>query len=226
MTIDGVAEWPAYPDDYPDDFEVGDSDGADWWDAMYTSYWDSVDTLLLGRPTYQKWSGFWPGVRKDPDAGKFPRQFSEFADRAEKVVFSRTLKSGPWKTTRIVGGDIAKEIARLKTETGGNMLLGGGPRLAQEFLRLGLIDDLRLTIYPSVVGRGKTLFDVERLPDNPEDRIPIGAPLRHDFRLVEARPVRSGGGAVFLHYTAVPARTSGTRAKNPPRSRPPKRSHG
>jgi len=80
------------------------------------------------------------------------------------------------------------------------MLLGGGPRLAQAFLRLGLIDELRLTVFPSVVGRGKPLFDVDRLPDNPEDRIPLGAPLRHDFHLVEARPLKPGGGAVFLHY--------------------------
>jgi RibD C-terminal domain len=81
------------------------------------------------------------------------------------------------------------------------MVLGGGPRLYQEFLRLGLVDELRLVVYPSVVGRGKPLFDVERLPDNPEDRIPLGAPLRHDFGLTEARPLKGGGGAVFLHYT-------------------------
>ena len=206
MTIDGVAEWPAYPDDYPDDSGPDDADGSDWWNAMYSSYWDSVDTLLLGRHTYEKWSGFWPGVRKKPDAGKFPRRFSEFADRVEKVVFSRTLKSATWEKSRIVRGDHAKEIARLKSLPGGNLLLGGGPRLFQQFLRLGLIDELRLTVYPSVVGRGKRMFDVESLPDNPEDRIEIGAPLRHDFRLVEARPVKGGGGAVYLHYAAVTTR--------------------
>ncbi len=211
MTLDGVAEWPAFPDDYPDDFpdasEVDGSDGSDFWKSMYADYWDSVDTLLLGRTTYQKWSSFWPEVRQKPDAGRFPRQFSEFADRVEKVVFSRTLKSAPWERSRIVRGDISEEIGRLKAQPGGNLLLGGGPRLAQEFHRRGLIDELRLTVYPSVVGRGKPLFDVERLPDNPEDRIAIDAPLRHDFRLVEARPLRSGGGAVFLHYAAVRGRT-------------------
>lgn len=200
MTIDGVAEWPEYPDDYPDSSEADD---ADWGAAMYTSYWDSVDTLLLGRPTYQKWSEFWPNVRKDPKAGKFGRAFSEFADRAEKVVFSRTLESAAWERSRIVRGDIAGEIARLKSKPGANLLLGGGPRLAQEFLRLGLIDELRLTVYPSLVGRGKPLFSVDSLPDNPEDRIPLRAPLRHDFQLVQARPFKSGGGAVFLHYAAV-----------------------
>ena len=193
MTIDGVAEWPTYRDD-------SNADDSDYWEAMYASYWDSVDTLLLGRQTYLKWLGFWPDVRKTQGAAKYPRQFSEFADRVEKIVFSRTLEKAPWEKSRILRGDISKEMQRLKSHPGGNMLLGGGPRLDQEFLRLGLVDELRLTVFPSVVGRGKPLFDVDRLPDNPDDMIPMGAPLRHDFSLVEARPIRSGGGAVFLHY--------------------------
>ena len=199
MTIDGVAEWP----DYPDESGASGEDGSDFWDTMYTSYWDSVDTLLLGRHSYLRWSGFWPEVRRKPDADEHMRRFSEFADRVEKIVFSRTLTAAPWEKSRIIRGDIAKEMKRLKSQPGGNMLLGGGPRLAQEFQRLGLIDELRLTVFPSVVGRGKPLFDVDRIPDNPADTIPVGAPLRHDFRLVEARPLRSGGGAVFLHYTAA-----------------------
>ena len=193
MTIDGVAEWPDSPDE-------SDEDDSDFWEAMYASYWDRVDALLLGRQTYLKWASFWPEVRKKEDAGKYPRQFSAFADRVEKIVFSRTLESAPWEKSRVIRGDISKEMDRLKSQPGGNMLLGGGPRLAQAFLRLGLIDELRLTVFPSVVGRGKPLFDVDRLPDNPEDRIPLGAQMRHDFHLVEARPLKPGGGAVFLHY--------------------------
>ncbi len=200
MTIDGVAEWPAYPTDTSGNDEAD----SDFWDAMYTTYWESVDTLLLGRHTYGKWSGFWPEVRKDPKADQHMRQFAEFADRVEKIVFSRTLKAASWKESRVVQGDVGTVLGQLRSEPGGNIVLGGGPRLAQEFLRLGLVDELRLVIYPSVVGRGKPLFDVDRLPDNPEDRIPLGAPLRHDYRLVDARPLRSGDGAVYLHYAATP----------------------
>ncbi|EQD37424.1 dihydrofolate reductase [mine drainage metagenome] len=198
MTLDGVAEWPTYRDE-------NEGDDSDFWEAMYASYLDSVDTLLLGRHTYEKWLPFWPEVRKQKDAGKYQRQFSAFVERAEKIVFSRSLESTPWERSRIIRGDISNEMNRLKSQRGGNMLLGGGPRLTQEFLRLGLVDELRLTVFPSVVGRGKPLFDVDRIPDNPDDRIPIGAPVRHDFRTVEARPIKSGGGAVFLHY----ARASG-----------------
>jgi dihydrofolate reductase len=194
MTIDGVGEWPAYRD-------ADDDDDSDYWETFHGGYWNSSDTLLLGRRTYEKWSGFWPEVRKKPDANKYVRQFSEFADRAEKIVFSRTLKSAPWEKSRIVAGEIPKEIARLKSQSGQDLLLGGGPRLVQEFIRLGQVDELRLAVAPSVVGRGKPVFDVDRTPDNPEDRIPLGAPLRHDFRLVEARPLKGSGGVVFLHYT-------------------------
>jgi dihydrofolate reductase len=194
MTIDGVAEWPASGDEV-------DQDDSDYWETLHARYWDSVDTLLLGRRTYEKWSNYWPGVRNSPDAGKYPRKFSEFADRAEKVVFSRTLESALWHPARIVRGELPEEIARLKSRPGGDMLVGGGPRLFQEFLRQGLIDDLRLALFPSVLGRGKPLFDVERLPDNPDDFIPLGSPSRHDFNLVEARPFARGGGAIFLHYS-------------------------
>jgi dihydrofolate reductase len=193
MTIDGVAEFPASRE------EVGEDD-TDYWESFHGGYWNSVDTLLLGRRTYQKWSSFWPEVRKRPDADKHMRQFSEFADRAEKVVFSRTLGSVSWEKSRLVAGDLSREVRQLKSRPGGDILIGGGPRLVQEFLREGLVDELRLVVYPTIAGRGKPLFNPDRMVDNPEDRIPLGAPLRHDFRLLEARPLKGSGGVVFLHY--------------------------
>jgi len=191
MTIDGVASLVDRPD-APDD------DSSDFWQAMWTGQWDSIDTLLLGRRSYELWSEFWPGVEKDPKASQNFRDFSAFANRAEKVVFSRTLATPKWEKSRIVRGDISQEIERLLSTPGGNMALGGGPRLLQAFLRLGLVDELRLCIQPSTVGRGKPLFAVESVPDDPTDIIPLGAPLRHDFRLVTARPLKSGN--VFVHY--------------------------
>jgi dihydrofolate reductase len=193
MTIDGVGEWPAYRD-------AKDEDDSDYWETFHGGYWDSADTLLLGRRTYEKWSNFWPKMAKKPDAEEYLRRFAEFADHAEKIVFSRTLKSAPWERSRIASGDISAEVSRLKSQPGQNLLLGGGPRLVQEFLRLGLVDELRLAVAPSVVGRGKPVFAVDQQPDNPEDRIPLDAPLRHDFRLVEARPLKGSGGVVFLDY--------------------------
>jgi len=196
MTLDGVAEIP----DYPEAADASeDSDGPPMWKSRM----DSTDTLLLGRRSYELWAGFWPGQKNDPTATPFRKKFSEFADRAEKVVFSKTLKTANWPKSRIVSGDLGAEIQRLKSKPGKDIVLGGGPRLAQAFLERDLADELIITLFPSIVGSGKPLFRVSSNPDHSEDVIPQGAPGRHDFKLIEARPLN--GGVVQLHYARASA---------------------
>jgi dihydrofolate reductase len=191
MTLDGVAELP----DYVEDAEsIAAGEGPPMWDSRM----DSTDTLLLGRRTYEKWAGFWPRWKNEPSAGRFMQEFSRFADRAEKVVFSKTLKSADWPKSRIVRGDLGEEVARLKSLPGKDIVLGGGPRLAQSFLERDLADELFITMFPSIVGRGKPLFHVVGNPDHDEDVVPRGAPDRHDFTLIGARPFKNG--EVLLHY--------------------------
>ena len=191
MTLDGVAEYPDYG-------EVGASTPTDGGPPMWTSRMASTDTLLLGRKTYEKWAGFWPRWKDEPSAGKFMQEFSRFADRTEKVVFSKTLKSADWPKSRIVRGDLGEEVARLKSLAGKDIVLGGGPKLAQSFLERDLADELFITMFPSIVGSGKPLFRVVGNPDHDEDVVPRGAPGRHDFTLIEARPLKDG--TVLLHY--------------------------
>ncbi|MCI4372273.1 MAG: dihydrofolate reductase family protein [Thermoplasmata archaeon] len=190
MTLDGIAEFPEY------DEEV-DSNDPDEGPPMWESRMESIDTLLLGRQTYEKWAGFWPRMKNEPSAGKFMREFSQFADRAEKVVFSSRLQSADWPNSRIVRGDLGEEIVRLKSAPGKDMMVGG-PRLAQSFLERNLADELILELLPSIVGRGKPMFHVVGDPDHEEDLVPRGAPGRHDFKLLAARPLKSG--SVLLHY--------------------------
>lgn len=192
MTLDGVAE-------YPDDGESAGSSSNGEGPPMWSSQMDSTDTLLLGRRTYEKWAGFWPRWKDEPSAGRFMQEFSRFADRAEKVVFSKTLKSAVWPNSRIVSGDLAQEVARLKSLPGKDIVLGGGPRLAQSFLERDLADELFITVSPTIVGSGKPLFRVVGNPDHEEDVVPRGAPGRHDFTLIEARP--SMDGTLLLHYS-------------------------
>jgi dihydrofolate reductase len=192
MTLDGVAEFPDYVED-------AGSNAAGEGPPMWDSRMDSTDTLLLGRQTYEKWAGFWPRWKNDPAAGKFMREFSRFADRAEKVVFSKTLKSADWPKSRIVRGDLGEEIARLKSLPGKDIVLGGGPKLAQSCLERDLADELFITMFPSIVGSGKPFFHVVGNPDHDEDVVPRGAPGRHDFALNEARPLKDG--TLLLHYT-------------------------
>ncbi|MGD1099362.1 MAG: dihydrofolate reductase family protein [Thermoplasmata archaeon] len=191
MTLDGVAELPDYVED-PDSSAPGEGP------PMWNSRMDSTDTLLLGRRTYVLWAAFWPGQQNNPSATPFEKQFSRFADRAEKVVFSKTLKSADWPKSRIVRGDLGEEVARLKSLPGKDIVLGGGPKLAQSFLERDLADELFITMFPSIVGRGKPLFRVVGNADHNEDVVPRGAPGRHDFTLIEARPLKDG--TVLLHY--------------------------
>ncbi len=190
MTLDGVAEFPDYVED-------ADSNAAGEGPPMWDSRMDSIDTLLLGRRTYEKWAGFWPGKKSEAFASAWMKKFSRFADKAEKVVFSKTLTSADWPNSRIVRGDIAQEIARLKAQPGKDMAVGG-PRLAQSFLAADLADELLLEIFPSIVGRGKPLFRVVGDPEHDEDVVPLGAPGRHDFHLVESRALRDG--TLFVQY--------------------------
>lgn len=188
-TIDGQAQFPIY--DGPPYTEPAD-------ELMWKPRFGSIDTILLGGNSYRKWAAHWPKRKDDPKAGEWEKEFSRFADRAKKVVFSRSLEKPLWENTEIVRGSPKEEVARLRAQKGGDLALGGGPRLAQSFLADGLVDDMLLLVQPSLVGRGKPLFRTVDEPDFDEDRIPVGAPGRHDFVLREARGLPDA--TVFLWY--------------------------
>jgi dihydrofolate reductase len=187
MTLDGQAQFPIYPPD-----PAADPDE----DPMWRPRFGSIDTVVLGRIAYQKWAAFWPTRETDPSASAWQKEYSRFVNGAQKVVFSSTLKSADWGPSRIVHGDLATEVARMKSEKGSDIALGGGPRLAQAFLKADLVDEMLLNVFPSVVGHGKPLFPTADDPDFEADRIPIGAPGRLDFRLKEALPQTDG--SLFL----------------------------
>ncbi len=189
MTLDGQAQFPVY-DGPPYTLDVED--------PMWTPRFHSIDTILLGANSYSKWAAYWPKMKDNPKAVPFQREFSRFADRVEKVVFSQSLQKPAWVNTRVARGPPADEIAALKSKKGKDIALGGGPRLAQSLLAADLVDELLIAMSPSLVGRGKPLFRTTDEPDFPEDGIPPGAPGRHDFLLVEARGLPDS--QVFLHY--------------------------
>lgn len=188
MTLDGFAALAAGPDDPEADRE--------FWEAMWTGPMHDVDTLLIGRRTYEGWSGFWPG--QVDSENEHWRAFARFATRVDKVVFSHTLQTATWSNTRIVHGAVADEISRLRSLPGKNMIVAGGVQLVQTVLAQDLADEFCLTVSPSIIGRGLPLFRMEPTPDHHDDVVLPGAPGRHDFRLLEARAFRSG--AVYLHY--------------------------
>jgi len=96
-------------------------------------------THIMGRVTYQEMAEFWPqsGYSATAPMNDIP-----------KIVFSKTLQSVDWPGSRIASGDTAHEIARLKQEPGGEIIAHGGTRFARSLIRLGLLDEYRLTVLP------------------------------------------------------------------------------
>lgn len=145
LTLDGVyqddAQWQrAYnPDDGPFKRE---------------ELWGS-DALLLGRVTYEGFVRYWPTATG---------AFAERMNALPKYVPSTTLKNAEWNAT-VLNGDVAAKIQDLKAQDGGNILVYGSGTLAHWLLQRGLVDELRLMIFPLVLGQGKRLFaDGQRIP--------------------------------------------------------------
>lgn len=128
-----------------------------------------VATHIMGRVTYEEMASYWPSR-----AG----EYADFMNRLPKVVFSRTLPAAEWPGTQIARGDLADDIAALKNQSGGEIMVHGGAAFVQALSRHGLIDEYRLVVMPVALGSGLPLFkDLPR-------------PLRLD--LTEARTFPDG----------------------------------
>jgi dihydrofolate reductase len=139
----------------------------------------TCEALLLGRVTYEAMHAFWPTAE------------GEFADRLNelpKYVVSATLTDPLWNAT-VLGGDWPQEVARLRKQLDGEILVYGSRRLSHALIGMGLVDELRLLVYPLVLGAGDRLFG------ETQDKVPL--------RLVESRPFE--GGVVSLIYAPTTA---------------------
>ena len=113
----------------------------------------SVDALLLGKTTYETFAAFWPS---QTDAG-----FGNPINRMSKYVVSRSLQKVEWNNSHILR-DVAKDVAALKKSDGGDILVYGSATLVKALLHHDLIDELRLMVYPVLIGGGLRLFDDDR----------------------------------------------------------------
>ena len=110
------------------------------------------DAQLLGRITYEAFAIAWPKM----NGYAFGKKFNSM----KKYVVSKTLTKdkSTWENSHIIKGDIAKEIAKLKEEKGKDIVVYGSGQLVNFLLELGLVDEIRLLVYPIVLGEGKKLF--------------------------------------------------------------------
>lgn len=163
-------------------------EGAQPWDIDWHEYvWGdelerfsldqaaTADLLLFGRVTYEGMAAYWTSAEG---------AIADYMNRVAKVVFSNTLDEADWNNTRLVNGQAEEEVARLKQQSGENILVFGSADLSATLMEHGLIDEYRLGVVPIVLGEGNPLFKA-----HPE---PI------TMQLVDARPLRSG--CVILSY--------------------------
>jgi dihydrofolate reductase len=109
-----------------------------------------VDTLLLGRVTYDGFAEAWP-----------PRRGDDYSDRMngiEKVVVSTTLDKPTWNNTRVIKRNVAVEVMKLKQAAGQDILIFGSMSLADSLIPANLVDEYRLLVYPIVLGQGQRMF--------------------------------------------------------------------
>jgi dihydrofolate reductase len=126
-----------------------------------------VDAMIFGRVSYQLLADFWPTASTpaadDPPGGfTSPERAAEFAhlmNTIPKIVVSHTPAALPWGPARSIDGDLRGAIHELKVEPGGDLVLFAGADLATSFIDLDLIDEYRLFVHPTVLGKGIALFD-------------------------------------------------------------------
>jgi dihydrofolate reductase len=151
ITLDGVIEDPGGAEKFEHGgwafkFDQGDEGGKFKVDELNAS-----DAQLLGRVTYDGFAKAWPTMEGTGE-------FGEKMNSMPKFVVSSTLKNPEWNNTTVIGGDLSQEVGRLKEQFDGDILVAGSAQLVQSLLAQDLVDELRLMVFPIVLGDGKRLF--------------------------------------------------------------------
>jgi dihydrofolate reductase len=171
MSLDGVVEEPsdfARSELYPE------------FTALIGETIADQDCVLLGRKTYDEWSGFWPGSDIEPFAG--------FINNVPKLVAASGAAPLEWIGSRRLGGDLVAAVAALKAQPGKVIGVHGSIRLVQSLLIAGLVDELRVILCPIIAGRGRRLLNHD------------GDPLQLYLQASRA----TGGGLHYLVYRTRP----------------------
>ena len=108
-----------------------------------------TDAVLVGRQTFEDFRGYWPQHTDEP-AGAY-------LDQVQKYIVSSSMTDPQWRNSTVLSGDPVDEVRRLKGSDGGDVTLSGSITLAHAVLAAGLVDEIRLLVFPAVQGRGQGL---------------------------------------------------------------------
>ncbi|MGZ5279886.1 MAG: dihydrofolate reductase family protein [Pseudobdellovibrionaceae bacterium] len=139
--------------------------------------------LLFGRVTYDMMSSYWQSPAAMENNPTLAKQMNDLP----KVVFSSSLIEAKWNNTRIVKGDIANEVRKLKNEPGKDMVIFGSGTIVSQLAQTGLIDQYQIVLIPIVLGAGRTMFN--------------GLREKLDLKLKTTRAFKNGN--VFLSYDSL-----------------------
>lgn len=149
-----------------DGFMSGPNCELDWHFKSWTSEMaetlceqlDRADTILMGRVTYIAMAKYWPSKATDLYCPREDMAFVEMINNYTKIVFSKTLAVAGWRNSRLVNGNLADEIVKLKKQTGKDMIVYGSGQVVSALMQLGLVDEYQIWVHPVVIVRGKPLF--------------------------------------------------------------------
>ncbi|HYT52635.1 MAG TPA: dihydrofolate reductase family protein [Gaiellaceae bacterium] len=185
VSLDGVMEDPGGAESFKYGgwtFEINRGDEGDKFKLDEAL---SSEALLLGRVTYEGFAAAWPSRE-----GEFADKFNTMP----KYVVSSTLEEPEWNNSTVLKGDVAEEVAKLKHEQDGDIYVHGSARLVQTLVEHDLVDELRLMVFPVVLGSGKRLFG------ETSDKKPL--------RLVDSKVV--GDGVAILIYEPAGEEATGS----------------
>ncbi len=170
ISVDGVIEEPAWT------FEF---DRGEEGDRFKGEELRAADAQLLGRVTYQGFAKAWPSMADD--------WFGEKMNSMPKYVVSTTLtdEDADWTNSTVIRDDVPGQVARIKEQVTGDLLVAGSAQLVRDLAEHDLVDEYRLMVFPIVLGAGKRLFEA-------------GAP-RTTLRLADAKPVGPDGVLVLTY---------------------------
>ncbi len=149
VSLDGVMEDPGGSEDFEYGGWTFEFDRGDDGNTFKLDEVTEANAHLLGRVTYEGFAEAWPS------------RSGEFADKLNsdpKYVVSSTLEDPEWANTTVINGDVAAEVAKLKQEQDGVILVAGSAQLVDALIEHDLVDELRLMVFPVVLGAGRRLF--------------------------------------------------------------------
>jgi dihydrofolate reductase len=173
ISLDGVIEDPGGAEDFAHGGWTFEIDRGEEGDKFKLGELEEAEAQLLGRVTYEGFAAAWPTMED-------PVGFADKMNSMPKYVYSTTLESADWENSTILSGGFAESIGKVKDEVDGDILVAGSGQLVQGLIATDLLDELRLMVFPVILGGGKRLFadDGRKVPLTLTDARTVGAGIR------------------------------------------------